>query len=143
MLWRLCIEHPQSLRVPVSDRSCVQTGLYKRDEFKQVRMLLEKGLLTMLLNPIADCAKEQLLDVLWGIGSTDWEEFVGQFLVGFCSICSELVQQRTDALVRPFTDQSRSLHDFPHFSACMDEFMNDVRFFEKLVAAGAPPAKEE
>ena len=108
-----------------------------------MRMLLEKSLLTMLLNPIADCAKEQLLDVLWGIGATDWDEFEGRFLPQFCSICSELVQQRSEGLVRPFKDQSASLHDFPHFSACMDEFMNDVRFFEKLVAAGAPPAKEE
>lgn len=121
----------------------MQTGLYKQEEFKQVRMLLEKGIMMMLLNPIADCAKEQLLDVLWGIGSTDWDEFVGQFLVQFCSICSELVQQRTEDLVRPFTDQSGSLHDFPHFSACMDALLNDLRFFEKLAATGAPPAKEE
>jgi hypothetical protein len=121
----------------------VQTGLYKRQEFKQVRMLLEKSLMTMLLNPIADGAKEQLLDVMWGIGSTDWDEFVAQFLVQFCSICSELVQQRRDALVSPFADQSGSLHDFPHFSACMDLFLNDVRFFEKLSTAGVPPAKEE
>ena len=121
----------------------LQTGLYKQAEFKQVRMLLEKGLMAMLLNPIADGAKEQLIDVLWGIGSIDWEEFVGTFLVQFCSICSELVQQRTEALIRPFTDQSGSLHDFPHFSSCMDSLLNDLRFFEKLAAAGAPPAKEE
>jgi hypothetical protein len=121
----------------------VQTGLYKRQEFKQVRMLLEKSLMKMLLNPIGDCAYGELMDVLWGIGSTDWDEFVAQFLIQFCSICSELVRQRTEALVRPFTDQSGSLHDFPHFSTCMDQFLNDVRFFEKLFPAGKPPAKEE
>jgi hypothetical protein len=119
----------------------VQTGLYRKPEFKQQRLALEKALLMMLLSPLGDSAKEQLLDVLWGVGSTDWDEFVSTFLPQFCSICSELVQQRMHALTAPFADQSGSLNDSSHFSVCMDDFVNDVRFFQKLAAG--PPASEE
>eukprot|EP00892_Ulva_mutabilis_P004739 jgi/Ulvmu1/2637/UM014_0089.1 len=111
------------------------TGLYKRQAFAELRLLLEKALVSMLINPIADGAKEQLLDVLWGVGSLDWDEFVQKLLPGLCSVGPNVVRERAATLVQPFNDQSGSLHDFAHFHACMDDFVNDIRFFRKLCEA--------
>lgn len=113
----------------------VQTGLYKKESFRELRLPLEKALISMLINPVADGAKEQLLDVLWGVGSLDWDEFVQKLLFGLCSVSPDVIRERAHALVQSFTDQSGSLHDFAHFNACMTDFVNDIRFFRKLCVA--------
>lgn len=114
----------------------LQTGLYKREAFSELRLPLAKALVSMLINPIADAAKQQLLDVLWGVGALDWDEFVHKLLLGLCSVSPGVIRERAAALVQPFMDQSGSLHDFAHFHACMDDFVNDIRFFRKLCEAG-------
>lgn len=89
----------------------------------------------MLINPVADGAKEALLSVLWGIGETDWDEFMRR-LAELCAIGPPFIRDRSAALLQPFSDQSGSLHNFAHFHACMDDFVNDIRFFRKLGEAG-------
>lgn len=115
--------------------AAVQTGLFDRDGFKEARPALEQALISMLINPVADGAKEQLVSVLWGVGETDWDAFLRK-LAELCASGPAFLRGRGPALQQPFTDQSGSLHDFAHFHACMDDLVNDIRFFRRLGETG-------
>lgn len=86
------------------------------------------------MNRLWDSLKDQVLDILWGLGSCDWDDFLRAVLPGFCGACSEDVRARSAELVAPFAESAGSLNDFAHFAACMDSFVNDVRFFGSLSA---------
>lgn len=112
----------------------MQTSLYKKPEFVALRQELEGSLVRMLMNRIWDGLRDQVLDILWGLGAFDWEQFLSVVLPAFCSTCSEEVRSRCALLLSPFADGAGSLHDFAHFASCMGCFVNDVRFFGSLTA---------
>ena len=99
-----------------------------------MRLQLQSALLGLLANRIWDGLRSQVLDILWGLGSCEWEQFVQNVLPGFCRACSDAVQVRSAEIMNPFAEGSGSLNDFAHFASCMDAFINDVRFFGSLSA---------
>jgi hypothetical protein len=113
----------------------MQTALYKQAGFHHHGQVLLKGLICVLLNPVWDTLKGSLLDVAWSLGSCDWSPFVEKLLPEVCNSGSKAVQMRAASLIQPFVGDAGSLNDFAHFSACMDAFVNDVRFFERLTQA--------
>jgi hypothetical protein len=110
----------------------VQTALYKQPGFQEHGYALMNGLVWVLLNGVWDTLKGPLLDVLWSLGSCDWSIFVGKLLPKVCGSGGEAMRMKTASLIQPFVSDAGSLNDFAHFSACMDAFVNDARFFERL-----------
>ena len=110
----------------------MQSALHKQAEFAQQRSALEWGLVRSLINPLWDAVRDPVLDVLWIVASHDWAGFVNGVLPGVCEFGGAMMLGRGGELCKPLMTASADSNGFDHFAACMDAFVNDVRFYSKL-----------